>query len=498
MSTNHLPSLITTKAITFNGITTPEALFALMADLPWAMWLDSCESNHVDSRYDIIVWQPRVTLSTSGKNTEISWYEQSSNEPAEKQLSQEEPLNLIKTIQAKVFESCIIKPSKHAELPFQCGTVGYWGYDLAHHFEQLPSTTNLDIKAPDMAVGIYQHAIVYDRQSESFSLVCLTNKREKLSHWLNELIEDKTTKQVKFSLTTDWQSNTSKSEYKDKFEKIQNYLLSGDCYQINLAQRFSAQYKGDEFIAYQALRNANQAPFSAFIRLDNTAILSISPERFLQLKHGKVQSKPIKGTRPRSLNKAIDRANAAELQQATKDRAENVMIVDLLRNDISKVCIPGTVDVPKLFDIESFPAVHHLVSTVEGELAPQYDGTDLLRASFPGGSITGAPKIRAMQIIDELEPDQRSVYCGSIGYISACGNMDSSITIRTLICQSNSYHETQSNTYHQTMNGNTIEKPNKMIYCWAGGGLVADSKVDCEYQETFDKVQRILPVLKAL
>jgi para-aminobenzoate synthetase component 1 len=149
------------------------------------------------------------------------------------------------------------------------------------------------------------------------------------------------------------------------------------------------------------------------------------------------------------------------------------MIVDLLRNDISKVCIPGTVKVPKLFDIESFPAVHHLVSTVEGELSPEKTASDLLRGAFPGGSITGAPKIRAMEIIESLEPHRRSIYCGSIGYISCCGTMDSSITIRTLICQS----------------------PDKNIYCWAGGGLVADSNVDSEYQETFDKVQRILPVL---
>ena len=156
------------------------------------------------------------------------------------------------------------------------------------------------------------------------------------------------------------------------------------------------------------------------------------------------------------------------------------MIVDLLRNDISKVCVPGSVKVPKLFDIESFPAVHHLVSTVEGELSKEYQATDLLAASFPGGSITGAPKIRAMEIIDELEPHQRSIYCGSIGYISACGNMDTNITIRTLLCEKNT-----------VSNENTI-------YCWAGGGVVADSKVDCEYQETFDKVNKILPVLSAL
>jgi para-aminobenzoate synthetase component 1 len=276
----------------------------------------------------------------------------------------------------------------------------------------------------------------------------------------------------------------NKQTYADKFAQVQHYLLSGDCYQINLAQRFSAQYQGDEFNAYCALRTANQAPFSAFMRFEESAILSISPERFLQLHDNKVQSKPIKGTKPRSSNTKIDQENALALKKSAKDQAENVMIVDLLRNDISKVCQAGSVIVPELFTIESFPAVHHLVSTVEGKLSPKYDGTDLLRAAFPGGSITGAPKIRAMEIIENLEPQRRSVYCGSIGYLSACGNMDTSITIRTLVCQSDSKLTGSSST--------------KSIYCWAGGGLVADSSVECEYQETFDKVQRILPVLSDL
>jgi para-aminobenzoate synthetase component 1 len=263
-------------------------------------------------------------------------------------------------------------------------------------------------------------------------------------------------------------------QYRDKFKQVHDYLLSGDCYQINLAQRFTAQYSGNEYQAYCALRQANKAPFSAFLRFENSAILSISPERFLQLVDSKVQSKPIKGTRPRSDDVGQDQANAIELQQASKDKAENLMIVDLLRNDISRVCLPGTVTVPALFSIESFPAVHHLVSTVEGKIDPQYDGSDLLRAAFPGGSITGAPKIRAMDIIEELEPHQRSIYCGSIGYLSVCGNMDTSITIRTLVCH------------------------NQQIHCWAGGGLVADSNVDSEYQETYDKVHKILPVLSQL
>ena len=283
-----------------------------------------------------------------------------------------------------------------------------------------------------------------------------------------------------FSLTNNWQSNMDKASYDEKFQHVQNYLLSGDCYQINLAQRFSANYQGNEFDAYCALRETNKAPFSAFLRFENSSVLSISPERFLQKNESKVQSKPIKGTKPRSDNPKVDQQNSIDLLNSEKDRAENLMIVDLLRNDISKVCVPGSVKVPKLFDIESFPAVHHLVSTVEGELSKEYQATDLLAASFPGGSITGAPKIRAMEIIDELEPHQRSIYCGSIGYISACGNMDTNITIRTLLCEKN-----------------TISNEST-IYCWAGGGVVADSKVDCEYQETFDKVNKILPVLSAL
>ena len=194
----------------------------------------------------------------------------------------------------------------------------------------------------------------------------------------------------------------------------------------------------------------------------------------MSAKNNRVQSKPIKGTKARDNNPIIDQKNAETLQHSIKDRAENVMIVDLLRNDISKVCLAGSVVVPELFAIESFPAVHHLVSTVEGELAHEYSNTDLLTAAFPGGSITGAPKIRAMEIIEELEPHRRSIYCGSIGYISACGSMDTSITIRTLVCQKN------------------------VIHCWAGGGLVADSTLESEYQETYDKVKKILPVLSKL
>jgi len=454
-----------------------KAIFSAFSDQPWAMWLDSCSNKtaatHIDSNFDIMVWQPEVTLTTHGGSTAIHWLRNNS-----KETSNENPLALIEKIQLECFSDATIE--EH-HLPFKAGCLGYFAYDLGKRFEVLPQETAQDIKLAEMSVGIYFHALIFDHKKQTLWLVCPEHQRESTSRSINkQLVQASNKEKNDFSLTTDWQSNMSKGSYDKKFQQVQDYLLSGDCYQINLAQRFHSYYQGDEFLAYCALREKNQAPFSAFLRFDDAAVLSISPERFLQKRGNKVQSKPIKGTKPRSDNAEIDNQNAINLKHSEKDRAENLMIVDLLRNDISKVCIPGTVKVPNLFDIESFPAVHHLVSTVEGELAEPYKATDLLAASFPGGSITGAPKIRAMEIIDQLEPHQRSIYCGSIGYISACGNMDTSITIRTLLCESKE------------------KSTNKSIYCWAGGGIVADSKVDCEYQETFDKVNKILPVLSAL
>lgn len=450
-----------------------QALFATLAEQPWAMWLDSCESAHVDSRYDIIVWQPHSTLTTFGDITTVKNLADNSE-----YQSDEDPLSLLQREQKLCFSNIEIATN---DLPFKGGAVGYFAYDLGKRFEVIKQQTTKDIAIPEMAIGIYQQAIIFDRKLQQTWLLCLNEQRAALMAFFNLALNENTLQKIaektplyNFTLTTPWQSNMPQAQYREKFKQVHDYLLSGDCYQINLAQRFTAQYSGSEFQAYCALRQANKAPFSAFLRFQDSAILSISPERFLRLVDNKVQSKPIKGTRPRSSDATIDQANADELQLATKDRAENLMIVDLLRNDISRVCLPGTVTVPELFAIESFPAVHHLVSTVVGEIDAKYDGTDLLRAAFPGGSITGAPKIRAMDIIEELEPHQRSVYCGAIGYLSACGNMDTSITIRTLVCH------------------------NQQINCWAGGGLVADSNVDSEYQETYDKVQKILPILSRL
>lgn len=459
-----------TCELTIANKLTTQQLFSAWSDDNWAFWLDSGNSSHVDCRFDIMVLDPIVTLKTAITSTRIYWPNTDKLE-----ISSEDPLLLIKQLQSKIFPGQIIE---NDDIPFCGGAVGYFSYDLGRRFEKLPSTSVIDIGLPDMAVGIYRSAIVFDNKTKIFTLISHDNNLDELTTKINDKLKAQVVKDREslqdssFTLTSDWRANMSKEQYAEKFAQVQEYLLSGDCYQINLAQRFSAMYKGNEFAAYKKLRESNNAPFSAFMRIEEGVVLSISPERFLQLKNQKVQSKPIKGTRPRSAIAEFDKEHAIELQNSAKDRAENLMIVDLLRNDISKVCRPGSVNVPSLFEVESFPAVHHLVSTVEGMLQSNVDGTDLIRGAFPGGSITGAPKIRAMEIIEELEPNRRNVYCGSIGYISACGKIDTSITIRTLICE--------------------FDK----IHCWAGGGLVADSKVDSEYQETFDKVNKILPILK--
>jgi len=470
------PLTLSVEKLTLAKDIMPLDLFTPIANEPWAIWLDSGQSEHIDACFDIIVWQPEVTLCTFGDNTHIHYTQENKTT-----ISEGDPLTLLERVQQQTLSTLL--PSAQA-LPFLGGALGYFSYDLGRRFEKLPTKAKQDINLPEMAVGIYAQAIIFDHKRKEYFLICPAEKRPALTSFVVSVSKSKQSQakeQKSFTLTSSWQSNMDKASYIDKFNQVQQFLSSGDCYQINLSQRFNACYQGNEFDAYVALRRENKAPFSAFIRLENTAILSVSPERFLQLAQGKVQTKPIKGTMPRSADKQQDEKNALQLANSMKDRAENLMIVDLLRNDMSKVCKANTVVVPKLFDIESFPAVHHLVSTVEGQLAEHKNACDLLRGAFPGGSITGAPKIRAMEIIEQLEPHRRSVYCGSIGYISNCGTMDTSITIRTLICQKTEQHSEQGR-----------------IYCSAGGGVVADSKVSSEYQETFDKVNRILPVLERL
>ncbi|MGV6481179.1 aminodeoxychorismate synthase component 1 [Pantoea agglomerans] len=439
---------------------TPDALtqrFAPIAHLPWAMLLSSAQANHSDNRFDILTADPRATLVTRGAMTTLS-------DPTGTTESTADPLLLVQ----QQCDALGVTPAASDALPFQGGALGLFGYDLGRRFETLPQQAAADLTTPDMAVGIYDWALIADHHQQTLTLVALKSAEERAA-WLAQWPAREA---VPFSLTSRWRSNLSYADYAARFAAVQAYIQAGDCYQVNLAQRFQASYQGDEWQAFSILNAANRAPFSAFLRLPESAILSLSPERFLSLNNKQIETRPIKGTRPRCDDPIADAQQAESLRHAEKDRAENLMIVDLLRNDIGRVAVPGSVTVPQLFVVEPFPAVHHLVSTVRAQLPDTLQATDLLRACFPGGSITGAPKIRAMEIIDELEPQRRNAWCGSIGYLSLCGRMDTSITIRTLIAEG------------------------QQLYCAAGGGLVADSDPEAEYQETLDKVSRILPALE--
>lgn len=420
--------------------------YAALADLPWAVWLDSGGM----ARYDILAAAPPRTLTLEGGTV------------------RDDPFALLR-------DALGDRVAPVTDVPFAGGALGYWSYDLARRMVVLPEIAQADAPLPDMAVGIYDWAVVLDHRQHTARLVShrrFAETAELLPQILHRLQNPPPLPADTFRVHGQIASNFTPDSYAAAFAAVQGYLQAGDCYQINLAQRFSAQADGDAFGAYLALRNLSPAPYAAFLNLPHAQILCASPECFVSVQNGEVRTKPIKGTRARGSNAQEDRRLAEELRNHPKDRAENLMIVDLLRNDLGKSCVPGTVRVPELFKVESFANVHHLVSTVEGRLAAGRDALDVLRDCFPGGSVTGAPKLRAMQIIEQLEPHRRGIYCGAIGYAGFDGNMDSNIAIRTLV------------------------HGGSKIRCWAGGGIVAESDLATEYQETLDKASAMLELLQ--
>jgi len=439
-----------------------EKLFERIRHLPRPVLLDSSFDSNGTQRFDIMSAAPATTLTTKENRTLVCTTSGS-------QELFENPFHIL----AQQLQQLGEADAGDVELPFHGGALGYLSYDLGRQLEKLPQLADDDIAIPTVDLGIYLWAIIRDHQLNKNYFIahpnCDSQTRETMLALASAANKpEQVNQQPDFALTSAFISNMSRDEYKEKYHRIIDYIKAGDCYQVNLAQRFKASYQGDEWQAYQRLSQRTDAPFSAFMKTDDYALVSLSPERFIQVTNGLVETKPIKGTRPRDANPEKDRQYAQLLKNSIKDRAENLMIVDLLRNDLSKACELGSVNVPKLFDIEGYSNVHHLVSTVQGKLAADKHALDLLEGSFPGGSITGAPKLRAMEIIEELEPHRRSAYCGSIAYIDCNGNMDSSILIRTLVCH------------------------DQHIYCWGGGGIVADSDADKEYLETLVKVSHLM------
>jgi len=426
------------------------------------MFLDSGRPLIDQGRYDILVADPIATLVTQGQYTQIKDQQGS-------RTSKDDPLVLLhELLQPKI--------TGFSDLPFCGGAVGYFGYDLGRRFEHLPAVAAYPGQLPDMAIGIYGWALIVDHQKQQSWLVgegrSISTKekwKELVAHFSQPI--DAVSQSV-FHVQGEIRSNMDKQQYAAGFDKIQRYIHDGDCYQVNFSQCFSVPVKGDPWVAYQTLRKSNPAPYAAYLSTPFTQILSCSPELFLQVRGNLVKTKPIKGTAPRGATPKEDKLLIEQLIHSQKNQAENLMIVDLLRNDLGKSCKIGTIQVPEIFNVESFATVHHLVSTVTGMMAPDADTISLLRGCFPGGSITGAPKLRAMEIIDKLEPHHRGIYCGSIGYIGFDGNMETNIAIRTLA----------------TSEGK--------IHFWAGGGIVADSTMEEEYQEIRHKAAAMFKLLE--
>ncbi|MHC4781378.1 MAG: aminodeoxychorismate synthase component I, partial [Planctomycetota bacterium] len=363
--------------------------------------------------------------------------------------------------------------------PFQGGVAGYFSYDLGRLVERIPSRADSDLGLDELWLGFYDVVASTDLETGRTRLVSTglpqqgrggsKRSRERLENFMGRVESGGSS--PGFEVRGELCSNFTRSEYEAAVERCRRYIIAGDVFQVNLSQRFEIALEGSPFGLYEKLRSINPAPFASYLHTGEADIVSASPERYLLVDGPAVQTRPIKGTRPRGKTVEEDRRLAEELFGSQKDRAENTMIVDLLRNDLGRVCVPGTIRVAELCALETFPTVHHLTSTVEGRLDGGRGRIDLLRAAFPGGSITGAPKIRAMEIIEELEPTRRSIYTGSMGYLDFAGRMDLNIVIRTILCSAG-----------------------RAVY-QVGGGIVYDSEPAMEYEETLHKGRALADAL---
>jgi len=371
--------------------------------------------------------------------------------------------------------------------PFQGGIGGYLSYDWGAELERVarPAPDRLTPQIPDVLLPLYDWVIAWDHLEEKAWLISTgideggrgqsDQRAAARATWVRErlLAAAPAVPDDPAPVAKPPEPNVTRAEYEAGVSRIREYIAAGDVYQVNLSQRFHAPFRGSPLALYRRLRARNPAPFGAYLEFAGTVVTSISPERFLRLDPGTrlAEARPIKGTRPRGTTPARDGALARELLESEKDRAENVMIVDLLRNDLGKVCRAGSVTVPKLYALESHPTVHHLVSTVTGVLTDDTDAFDLLRAAFPGGSVTGAPKIRAMQIIAELEKSRRGFYAGIVGYFGFDGSHDSCIAIRSIVLK------------------------NGKAYLQTGAGIVADSDPAREFEECVNKSKAMLAAI---
>jgi len=456
----------------------PVEFFDSVWERDYAFFLDSGMSHDRLGRYSFIGFEPFMVFRSKGREIEVIRGRETEN------------------IEANPFDVLegLLKDYRvdETELPFPGGAVGFFGYDLKDVLYDLPQLAEDDIKMWDCVLGFYDSVLVFDNLEgkwyltrcgftdrdyrEAVEKACECGREMKsLGHMSERPCRSATfpgDKEGNSGGFEGYKSNFKKEEYLRTLERVKEYIAAGDIYQANLSQRLKADMRIEPWELYKRLRAINPAPFAAFLNFGDIAVVSASPERFFRVEGRRIETRPIKGTRPRGGDSEEDKGLEKELLASEKDKAEHVMIVDLERNDLGKVCEFGSVKVSEFEVIEGYSTVFQMVSTVEGVLRDDVSQVDCLRAMFPGGSITGAPKVRAMEIIEELEPTKRGLYTGSIGYLGFSGNIDLSIVIRTFLVKDNG------------------------AYFQVGGGIVADSSPEAEYQETMDKAKALIDALQ--
>ena len=454
----------------------PHEVCECLCEDPYCFFLDSAFPSTRLGRYSFLGSDPFLIFKNQGERNEI-------RRGNSVELLKGNPFDILKTLLSKYR---LITPSDAP--PFMGGAVGYFAYDLKHFVEKLPSRSKDDIDVPLCFLAFYDTVIIFDHlegkvwisstglpeENEHLKRVRAKMRIEEFNRKLS--IPRRPTRAQRYTSpkqrVVELRSNFTRENYLHAILKAKSYIAAGDIYQVNLSQRFSAKVSIPPFELYKTLRTLNPAPFAAYLDFGEGFILSSSPERFLRIAGKSVETRPIKGTRPRGKDRNEDERLTHELLESSKDRAELIMIVDLERNDLGRVCEYGTVKVPEIVTLETYATVFHLVSTITGKLKEDRDHIDCLRACFPGGSITGAPKIRSMEIIDELEPTQRKVYTGAIGYLGFNQQTDLNIVIRTMLYLDGTVH------------------------FQVGGGIVADSDPALEYEETLHKGKALLEALQ--
>lgn len=454
------------RIIEFKSDLTDMELFeAVKKNGDYPFFLDSGMDSEKLGRYSFIGVDPFLMVKSEGNRVSLE-------EDGKIRTIDGNPLDILQ-------EKLDMYKIEREDIPFVGGGVGYFSYELAHLMEKLPNTVEKDVDIPEMVMGFYDGVVIIDHRDDKKYIGAIGFKEnieeiiKKIENSIKEYENKLKTEKIEKNIIKDREikSNMTEDYYLSSIKKLKDYIYSGDIYQVNFTQRFKCDFQGNSNELYKNLKAINPAPFAAYLDFGEGEIISSSPERFIKLTDRTIETRPMKGTRPRGKTEAEDEKLKEELVNSEKDRAELLMIVDLMRNDISRVAETGSVKVTELFHLEEYATVLQMVATIQGKLKDELSAVDIIKATFPGGSITGAPKIRAMEIIDELETTTRNIYTGSIGYLGFDGDMDLNIAIRTLVLKDNK------------------------AYFQVGGGIVWDSDPYEEYEESLVKGRALVKAL---